>query len=56
MHRDDMGIEHFIVILLFATVHIRGNVGLQAASRPTLHFGETGSTLDVRLVSCTWLR
>jgi hypothetical protein len=53
---EDAGVDFLIVTLLFAYVHIYGIVGFQAASRLTLRFGETGSTLDVRLASCTWLR
>jgi hypothetical protein len=49
----DAGVDFLIVTLLFAYVHICGIVGLQAASRPTLRFGETGSTLDVPLASYT---
>jgi hypothetical protein len=51
----DAGIDFLIVTLLFAYVHMYGIVGLQAASRPTLRFDETGSTIDVRLSSHTWL-
>jgi hypothetical protein len=53
---EDAGVDFLIVTLLFASVHICGIVGLQAASRPTLRVGKTGSTIDVRLVSYLWLR
>jgi hypothetical protein len=52
---EDAGIDFVIVTLLFAYVHICRIVGLQVALRPTLRFGETGSTIDVRLASHTWL-
>jgi hypothetical protein len=53
---EDAGVDFLIVTLLFASVHICSIVRLQAASRPTLRFGKTGSTTDVRLTSYTWLR
>jgi hypothetical protein len=53
---EDAGVDFLIVTLLLASVHIYSIIGLQAASRPTLRFGETSSTINVQLASYMWLR
>jgi hypothetical protein len=46
---EDAGVDFLIVTLLLASVHIYSIIGLQAASRPTLRFSETSSTINVQL-------